>query len=200
MQRFEQSCRASDGEQLIVSLFRPQAFKRLHQSLWNLCRSENQSIFLHLVLCEQLILYFNICVYLYFSQEEYVSEGLQWSFVKYQDNQSCLDLIEGSPVSVFSLLNEVWCPSSVCCLLCSHSYFLPFSAAVLLYRFVILQDTLVLCFSIILSTCLQTMCLLLVCQIVCNLWKAYVICLTGLLKCLGVFRCPKAMSLARLQL
>uniref|UniRef100_A0A665TJH5 Myosin motor domain-containing protein n=1 Tax=Echeneis naucrates TaxID=173247 RepID=A0A665TJH5_ECHNA len=38
--------------------------------------------------------------------EEYVSEGLQWSFVKYQDNQSCLDLIEGSTVSVFSLLNE----------------------------------------------------------------------------------------------
>ncbi|KAK1882893.1 Unconventional myosin-XIX, partial [Dissostichus eleginoides] len=39
-------------------------------------------------------------------QEEYVSEGLEWSFVKYQDNQSCLDLLEGSPVSVFSLLNE----------------------------------------------------------------------------------------------
>uniref|UniRef100_A0AAX7T0M1 Myosin motor domain-containing protein n=1 Tax=Astatotilapia calliptera TaxID=8154 RepID=A0AAX7T0M1_ASTCA len=38
--------------------------------------------------------------------EEYVSEGLQWSFVKYQDNQSCLDLLEGSPISVFSLLNE----------------------------------------------------------------------------------------------
>ncbi|XP_047463198.1 unconventional myosin-XIX [Mugil cephalus] len=44
--------------------------------------------------------------YLKAQQEEYVSEGLKWSFVKYQDNQSCLDLIEGSPVSVFSLLNE----------------------------------------------------------------------------------------------
>uniref|UniRef100_A0A665TRX7 Myosin motor domain-containing protein n=1 Tax=Echeneis naucrates TaxID=173247 RepID=A0A665TRX7_ECHNA len=44
--------------------------------------------------------------YLRAQQEEYVSEGLQWSFVKYQDNQSCLDLIEGSTVSVFSLLNE----------------------------------------------------------------------------------------------
>lgn len=44
--------------------------------------------------------------YLRAQQEEYVSEGLQWSFVKYQDNQSCLDLIEGSPISVFSLLNE----------------------------------------------------------------------------------------------
>ncbi|XP_024117452.1 unconventional myosin-XIX [Oryzias melastigma] len=44
--------------------------------------------------------------YLKAQQEEYVSEGLQWSFVKYQDNQSCLDLLEGSPVSVFSLLNE----------------------------------------------------------------------------------------------
>ncbi|XP_029304565.1 unconventional myosin-XIX isoform X2 [Cottoperca gobio] len=44
--------------------------------------------------------------YLRAQQEEYVSEGLRWSFVKYQDNQSCLDLLEGSPVSVFSLLNE----------------------------------------------------------------------------------------------
>ncbi|XP_061658714.1 unconventional myosin-XIX isoform X2 [Syngnathoides biaculeatus] len=44
--------------------------------------------------------------YLRAQQEEYVSEGLQWSFVKYQDNQSCLDLLEGSPFSVFSLLNE----------------------------------------------------------------------------------------------
>ncbi|XP_042286341.1 unconventional myosin-XIX [Thunnus maccoyii] len=44
--------------------------------------------------------------YLRAQQEEYVSEGLEWSFVKYQDNQSCLDLIEGSPISVFSLLNE----------------------------------------------------------------------------------------------
>ncbi|XP_008330610.1 unconventional myosin-XIX isoform X1 [Cynoglossus semilaevis] len=43
--------------------------------------------------------------YLRAQQDEYVSEGLQWSFVKYQDNQSCLDLIEGSP-SIFSLLNE----------------------------------------------------------------------------------------------
>uniref|UniRef100_A0A3B5LHJ4 Myosin XIX n=1 Tax=Xiphophorus couchianus TaxID=32473 RepID=A0A3B5LHJ4_9TELE len=44
--------------------------------------------------------------YLRAQQEEYVSEGLEWSFIKYQDNQSCLDLLEGSPISVFSLLNE----------------------------------------------------------------------------------------------
>lgn len=41
-----------------------------------------------------------------------MSEGLEWSFVKYQDNQSCLDLMEGGPVGVFSLLNEVH--SSLC--------------------------------------------------------------------------------------
>lgn len=40
-------------------------------------------------------------------QEEYAVEGLAWSFVSYQDNQPCLDLIEGSPVSICSLLNEV---------------------------------------------------------------------------------------------
>uniref|UniRef100_A0A6J0T1N4 Unconventional myosin-XIX isoform X1 n=1 Tax=Pogona vitticeps TaxID=103695 RepID=A0A6J0T1N4_9SAUR len=39
-------------------------------------------------------------------QEEYTTEGLQWSFVNYQDNQNCLDVIEGAPVSIFSLLNE----------------------------------------------------------------------------------------------
>ncbi|XP_064208309.1 unconventional myosin-XIX isoform X1 [Anguilla rostrata] len=44
--------------------------------------------------------------YLKAQQEEYVSEGLEWSFIKYQDNQSCLDLIEGSPTCIFSLLNE----------------------------------------------------------------------------------------------
>ncbi|KAI4878119.1 hypothetical protein NFI96_025561, partial [Prochilodus magdalenae] len=44
--------------------------------------------------------------YLKAQQEEYVAEGLEWSFIRYQDNQSCLDLIEGSPTSIFSLLNE----------------------------------------------------------------------------------------------
>ncbi|XP_042579199.1 unconventional myosin-XIX-like [Cyprinus carpio] len=44
--------------------------------------------------------------YLKAQQEEYVTEGLQWSFIRYQDNQGCLDLIEGSPSSIFSLLNE----------------------------------------------------------------------------------------------
>ncbi|KAJ8342904.1 hypothetical protein SKAU_G00328320 [Synaphobranchus kaupii] len=44
--------------------------------------------------------------YMKAQQEEYVSEGLEWSFVRYQDNQCCLDLIEGSPTCVFSLLNE----------------------------------------------------------------------------------------------
>ncbi|XP_051523394.1 unconventional myosin-XIX [Myxocyprinus asiaticus] len=44
--------------------------------------------------------------YLKAQQEEYVSEGLHWSFIRYQDNQGCLDLIEGSPISIISLLNE----------------------------------------------------------------------------------------------
>ncbi|NWJ08875.1 MYO19 protein, partial [Crypturellus undulatus] len=44
--------------------------------------------------------------YLKAQQEEYAAEGLQWSFINYQDNQNCLDLIEGSPLSIFSLLNE----------------------------------------------------------------------------------------------
>uniref|UniRef100_A0A8D2LY89 Unconventional myosin-XIX n=1 Tax=Varanus komodoensis TaxID=61221 RepID=A0A8D2LY89_VARKO len=39
-------------------------------------------------------------------QEEYAAEGLEWSFIDYRDNQRGLDAIEGSPVSIFSLLNE----------------------------------------------------------------------------------------------
>lgn len=45
--------------------------------------------------------------YLKAQQEEYVAEGLQWSFIRYQDNHSCLELIEGNPTGIFSLLNEV---------------------------------------------------------------------------------------------
>nr|XP_033778072.1 unconventional myosin-XIX isoform X2 [Geotrypetes seraphini] len=44
--------------------------------------------------------------YLKAQQEEYAAEGLAWSFISYQDNQCCVDLIEGSPSSIFSLLNE----------------------------------------------------------------------------------------------
>ncbi|KAM4797181.1 unconventional myosin-XIX [Rhinophrynus dorsalis] len=44
--------------------------------------------------------------YLKAQQDEYAAEGLEWSFVSYQDNQSCVDLLDGSPISIFSLLNE----------------------------------------------------------------------------------------------
>ncbi|XP_030874145.1 unconventional myosin-XIX isoform X1 [Leptonychotes weddellii] len=44
--------------------------------------------------------------YLRAQQEEYAVEGLEWSFVNYQDNQPCLDLLEGSPISICSLINE----------------------------------------------------------------------------------------------
>ncbi|XP_028024315.2 unconventional myosin-XIX isoform X2 [Balaenoptera acutorostrata] len=44
--------------------------------------------------------------YLRAQQEEYTAEGLEWSTVSYQDNQTCLDLIEGSPISICSLINE----------------------------------------------------------------------------------------------
>ncbi|XP_052615484.1 unconventional myosin-XIX isoform X3 [Peromyscus californicus insignis] len=44
--------------------------------------------------------------YLRAQQEEYAVEGLEWSFLNYQDNQTCLDLLEGSPISICSLINE----------------------------------------------------------------------------------------------
>ncbi|KAG8520231.1 Unconventional myosin-XIX [Galemys pyrenaicus] len=54
---------------------------------------------------EKLQQYF-VAHYLRAQQEEYAVEGLEWSFVSYQDNQTCLDLIEGSPISICSLINE----------------------------------------------------------------------------------------------
>ncbi|EEB07886.2 myosin-52 [Schizosaccharomyces japonicus yFS275] len=38
-------------------------------------------------------------------QEEYASEGLQWSYIDYQDNQPCIDMIENK-LGILSLLDE----------------------------------------------------------------------------------------------
>ena len=38
-------------------------------------------------------------------QEDYISEGIEWSFIKYTDNQSCIDLIEDRN-GILSLLDE----------------------------------------------------------------------------------------------
>ncbi|KAJ2453733.1 Myosin type-2 heavy chain 1 [Coemansia sp. RSA 2336] len=40
-------------------------------------------------------------------QEEYKREKLQnWTFIGFQDNQPCIDLIEGKPIGILSLLDE----------------------------------------------------------------------------------------------
>lgn len=38
-------------------------------------------------------------------QEDYIKEGIEWSFIKYTDNQACIDLIEDRS-GIFSLLDE----------------------------------------------------------------------------------------------
>jgi myosin-5 len=38
-------------------------------------------------------------------QEEYVREEIDWSFIKYYDNQPCIDLIEGK-LGILDLLDE----------------------------------------------------------------------------------------------
>eukprot|EP01084_Bolivina_argentea_P264322 447697_1 len=43
-------------------------------------------------------------------QEEYESEGIDWSYIKFNDNQACVDLIDGKPngvPGVLLVLNEV---------------------------------------------------------------------------------------------
>jgi myosin-5 len=38
-------------------------------------------------------------------QEEYTEEGIEWSYVEFQDNQQCLDLMEKG-ACIISILNE----------------------------------------------------------------------------------------------
>ncbi|KAL0491680.1 myosin heavy chain [Acrasis kona] len=40
------------------------------------------------------------------SQQEYIREKINWSSVEFNDNQACLDLIEKSPISIVSILDE----------------------------------------------------------------------------------------------
>lgn len=39
-------------------------------------------------------------------QEEYISEGIDWTFIEYSDNQPVIDLIESRPVGILTLLDE----------------------------------------------------------------------------------------------
>ena len=38
-------------------------------------------------------------------QQEYIQEGIEWSFISYYDNQPCIDLIE-SRLGILDLLDE----------------------------------------------------------------------------------------------
>lgn len=52
-------------------------------------------------------------------QEEYMKEEITWSFIQFQDNQPCIDLIENK-LGILDLLDEE-------CKVCFSSYFLFFS-------------------------------------------------------------------------
>lgn len=39
-------------------------------------------------------------------QQEYLKEKLDWSYINFNDNQECLDLIEQKPLGILSLLDE----------------------------------------------------------------------------------------------
>lgn len=38
-------------------------------------------------------------------QEEYVREGIEWTFIDFSDNQPCIDMLEGR-LGIFDLLDE----------------------------------------------------------------------------------------------
>jgi myosin-5 len=39
-------------------------------------------------------------------QQEYIKEKIDWSWVTFQDNQGCIDLLENKPLCILSLLDE----------------------------------------------------------------------------------------------
>ena len=54
---------------------------------------------------EQLQQYFNKHIFK-LEQEEYESEGIEWSSVIFVDNQDCLDLVAKRPTGLLPLLDE----------------------------------------------------------------------------------------------
>lgn len=54
---------------------------------------------------EKLQQFFNHFIFK-LEQEEYTREGINWESIEFIDNQICLDLIEGKPVGILSLLDE----------------------------------------------------------------------------------------------
>lgn len=54
---------------------------------------------------ERLQQYFNRHLFK-IEQEEYISEGIDWTRVEFEDNQECLELIEKRPLGLISLLDE----------------------------------------------------------------------------------------------
>lgn len=54
---------------------------------------------------ERLQQYFNRHLFK-LEQEEYISEGIDWTQVEFEDNQECLELIEKRPLGLISLLDE----------------------------------------------------------------------------------------------
>ncbi|MCO5570788.1 hypothetical protein L7F22_024516 [Adiantum nelumboides] len=54
---------------------------------------------------ERLQQYFNRHLFK-LEQEEYMSEGIDWTQVEFEDNQECLELVEKRPLGLISLLDE----------------------------------------------------------------------------------------------
>ncbi|GBG30838.1 Myosin-6 [Hondaea fermentalgiana] len=54
---------------------------------------------------EQLQQQFNEFVFRY-EQEEYVREGIDWTFVEFPDNSECIAMIESKPIGLLSLIDE----------------------------------------------------------------------------------------------
>lgn len=55
---------------------------------------------------EKLHQFFNFRVFR-LEQEEYNKEGLQWDMIKFQDNQECLNLLEGVSIVFEVFFNKI---------------------------------------------------------------------------------------------
>ena len=114
-------------------------------------------------------------------QQEYVKEGIEWSFIGYYDNQPCIDLIEGK-LGILDLLDETSKVGHDICQCVCLSVCLSVCVSVCVCQCVCLSVCMYVCTCTCMSVCLSVLC---VCLSVCLSLLFFMFrCLVAVMRCL----------------